>query len=471
MIPGQPLVLRTVYGFVRRRRRDLALRSWRWWLVWVAAVAVLAMIGAASYAAVQAQPAQPRRPAASAATPASPEHTKPATPMPTAPMPTSAGVTAPLAPALNKPALGSLGVAVADVATGRMLYAENATQLRLPASTAKLATAVGALVALGPADRIPTTTVLEAGTVTLVGGGDPTVSASKLARLARQTAAALRRRARTSVALAYDRSAYAGPATAPGWKPIYVGEGDIAPVRALEVDEGRLRPHGLPRYRHPARAATDAFAADLRADGINVSASLGRRPARSGARRLARVRSPRVDKLVERMLRHSDNTIAEALARQIAVHFGTPPTFAGGAAAVRTVLDRLDVDTSGLRLVDASGLSRRDRASASMLASLLRLATSADHPRLQAVVNGLPVAGRTGTLAGRFGQKPAKAAAGDVRAKTGTLAGVSALAGLTRDHDGRLLAFALLARRPGGADPAESALDDAAAALASCGCR
>ncbi|MDQ6873444.1 MAG: D-alanyl-D-alanine carboxypeptidase, partial [Actinomycetota bacterium] len=63
--------------------------------------------------------------------------------------------------------------------------------------------------------------------------------------------------------------------------------------------------------------------------------------------------------------------------------------------------------------------------------------------------------------------------AGRVRAKTGTLSGVSALAGVVRDTDGRLLVFAVLADRvpAGGTDGAEIALDRVAAALAGCGCR
>ncbi|MDP9116888.1 MAG: D-alanyl-D-alanine carboxypeptidase, partial [Actinomycetota bacterium] len=101
---------------------------------------------------------------------------------------------------------------------------------------------------------------------------------------------------------------------------------------------------------------------------------------------------------------------------------------------------------------------------------------------LHGLVTALPVAGWSGTLAGRYVGSSAgpgsalslASAAGDVRAKTGTLTAVSTLAGIVYDQDGRALVFALLADRvaPGSAATAsaESALDGVAAALATCGC-
>ena len=89
------------------------------------------------------------------------------------------------------------------------------------------------------------------------------------------------------------------------------------------------------------------------------------------------------------------------------------------------------------------------------------------------MLSGLPVAGFDGTLARRYRHRPVAAGRRAVRAKTGTLLGVSALAGLVRTADGRLLAFDLTADAVplGATRAAERALDRLAAALASCGCR
>ena len=126
---------------------------------------------------------------------------------------------------------------------------------------------------------------------------------------------------------------------------------------------------------------------------------------------------------------------------------------------------------AGIVLQDGSGLSRSNQVQPVALAALLGRA--ARDPRLRPLLTGLPVAGFDGTLTLRFLGPGAAPAAGEVRAKTGTLEGVSALAGLVRTASGRLLAFDLTAEGTlrAGTPGAEAALDDLAAVLASCGCR
>jgi D-alanyl-D-alanine carboxypeptidase/D-alanyl-D-alanine-endopeptidase (penicillin-binding protein 4) len=134
---------------------------------------------------------------------------------------------------------------------------------------------------------------------------------------------------------------------------------------------------------------------------------------------------------------------------------------------------------------DGSGLSGRDRVPAGVLSQVLlkavgspvgNPAASPAGSQLRPLLAGLPVAGWDGTLAEqrRFAGA-ASAAFGRVRAKTGSLTGVSALAGVLTDRDGRLLVFSFVADRVPGGDPdsaaARVALDQAVAAVAACGCR
>ncbi len=117
---------------------------------------------------------------------------------------------------------------------------------------------------------------------------------------------------------------------------------------------------------------------------------------------------------------------------------------------------------AGAAFHDGSGLDRDDRLTADLLTALLVKAGDPRRPGLRPVLTGLPVAGFTGTLSTRY----ADGASGLVRAKTGTLTGVNALAGTVVDRNGRLLAFAFLASNTADAAAAQSALDKAATALA-----
>jgi D-alanyl-D-alanine carboxypeptidase/D-alanyl-D-alanine-endopeptidase (penicillin-binding protein 4) len=138
---------------------------------------------------------------------------------------------------------------------------------------------------------------------------------------------------------------------------------------------------------------------------------------------------------------------------------------------VAASLAELGVDLSGYEVYDGSGLSRRSRVRITTLLEVLRVAASPSHPELRPVVTGLPVAGFTGSLELRFDQGDA-AGRGLVRAKTGTLTGVSGLAGLVTDAGGGTLVFAAVADRVAKVDTlgARDALDGLAAALAACRC-
>ena len=392
--------------------------------------------------------------------------------------PTSAGLQRALAAVLAAPGLGrGVVLSILVATTGEPVLERGATRAVIPASTVKIATAVAALTVL-PADRRLTTRVVAGprpGDVVLVGAGDPTLAGrypaggypavatlAGLARQVRATGTVVRR-------VLVDDSVYVGPRLGPGWKPGYVSGGDVAPVSALEVDGGRVGPRPL-----SARAADPALDAGRQLARLLGVVTVVRGSAVAGARQLGAVFSPTVAQLVQAMLTRSDNDLAETLGRQVALEVGQPASFAGEAAAMgqvlRPILTAAGLVADAIRLQDSSGLSVLNRVQPAALTRLLAL--SARGGRLAPVLFGLPVAGFDGTLEKRFRTAPTSAAAGQVWAKTGTLDGVSALAGLVRTRSGVLLAFDLTADGvPVGATlGAQRALDTVAAVLAGCGC-
>jgi D-alanyl-D-alanine carboxypeptidase/D-alanyl-D-alanine-endopeptidase (penicillin-binding protein 4) len=224
-----------------------------------------------------------------------------------------------------------------------------------------------------------------------------------------------------------------------------------------------VSPGSLARSGQPGIDAGSALADALGAPGATVV--LGEAP--PGAETLATVESAPIGRLVEQALSMSDNLLAEALARQVAIAMDRPATFEGGAQAVVQALADAGIDMTGVALSDGSGLSQDDRIPAGVLTAVVTGAADGSLPHASALLSGLPVAGYDGTL---FDRGDAGAAPGTVRAKTGTLLGVHALAGTVVTTEGRLLAFAVVADGSGDELAAEGALDDVAAALAGCGC-
>jgi D-alanyl-D-alanine carboxypeptidase/D-alanyl-D-alanine-endopeptidase (penicillin-binding protein 4) len=393
-----------------------------------------------------------------------------------APAPDPDVLAAQLAPLLGSSGLGTgVSAEIVDVATGAVLLDLDADDPATPASTTKLLTAVAALTTLDPSDTLETTVVAgaTAGEIVLVGGGDPTLSrtdpsqtypgAATVADLATQVVAALP--AGTPVTrVVVDSSLFAEPLTAGGWGPGDAPSTYAAPITATAVDGARVTPGSLARSGQPGIDAGSALADALGASGARVV--LGEAP--EGAPTLATVRSAPIARLVEQMLSQSDNVLAEAVARHVAIARGLPASFEGGAQAVTDAVAEAGVDVTGVTLSDGSGLSRNNRIPAGVLTAVLAGAADGSIQGASALLSGLPVAGYDGTLADRGA---AATAPGTVRAKTGTLLGVHALAGTAVTADGRLLAFAVVADGSSNEAAAEAALDEVAAVLAGCGCR
>jgi len=377
----------------------------------------------------------------------------------------------------------SVSVDVLDPLTGEHLLSSGADTARTPASTTKLLTGTAVLSAVGAQSTLTTSTVLDGRTLYLVGGGDVLLGSGEsdegevdghagLGTLAERTAQALTAAGVTGkVKVVLDDTLFEGPTTAVGWDASDVNIGYVAPVNALEISAGRLTDGDyVPRSADPAMAAAKTFADALADQGVRVAGSPTRGQAPDDASALAEVESATVGDQVEYALTHSDNTVAEALGRMVAITRGVEATFPGAGRAVLAQLREDGVAVKGTTLVDTSGLSPGNSIPVRVLTAVLATDIGEGMDDLRPVLTGMPIAGVSGTLADRFEADSQEPATGLVRAKTGTLSGVSSLAGILVDDDGRLLVFAVMADQVPSTTAARKALDAFATGLVGCGC-
>jgi D-alanyl-D-alanine carboxypeptidase/D-alanyl-D-alanine-endopeptidase (penicillin-binding protein 4) len=186
------------------------------------------------------------------------------------------------------------------------------------------------------------------------------------------------------------------------------------------------------------RDALIAKGIDVRGPPVDID-DIVDAPSLTGAP-LAAYRSPPLSTLAVTLMKLSQNLYAETLLKTIGVASGTP-TFEGGRAAVRSTLAPWGLPAGELIQVDGSGLSRYGYATAATLVGILTHVDRDDKLRGPYEAS-LPIAGRDGTLTGRLVGTRAE---GNVRAKTGTMSNVRALAGYVTSRDGDPIVFAILA--------------------------
>ncbi|MFD1720918.1 D-alanyl-D-alanine carboxypeptidase/D-alanyl-D-alanine-endopeptidase [Amnibacterium endophyticum] len=378
--------------------------------------------------------------------------------------------------------LASFQGRVMNARTGEVLFDRRGKKASRAASVMKVLTSAAALKVLGPDHRM-TTRVVEGsrkGEIVLVGGGDVTLSRTPAGTLTAYAGAphlsTLVKKTKKAWAKAHpdekitrivlDSSYFGGPAWQPTWKTKERTEGWMPKMTALMVDGDRDAPgsNGSRRSTDPVGRAGAAFAASF----PGASVSRGKAPA--GADVLGTVRSQPVSTLVQQTLIVSDNAIAEMLARVVAIESGTGNRFADEDAAVRAALRQYGIEPTGVRVVDGSGLSDDNRIPPSYLTKLFVKVLHREDG-LGPIRDGLPVAGRTGSLsyADRFAGAASKAD-GKVFAKTGWIDTGYTLAGIIRAKDGTPLTFAFYALNT-SSPSAKTALDTLAADVWSCGKR
>ena len=337
------------------------------------------------------------------------------------------------------------GATVVDLSTGQRLYERKGTIPRIPASVEKLYTTATALSRLGPEATLDTTVTGKGeldergvwrGDLYLKGFGDPSLGATGIAELVAQVRGAGIERvaghvygddsffdARRGVpASAYRISRYVGP------------------LSALSYGHTVDRVRGGFQSKPPVYAAA-RLATALRDAGVAVDEASHSGTAPADLTPIASVSSPPLAALAQMTNRPSDNFFAETLLKGLGARLADEGSTSAGAGVVEAELERFGIAP---RIVDGSGLSRRNRTTPRAVVTLL--AQMRTGPAASAFVSSLSVVGENGTLARRM---RGSAAQGHCRGKTGTLSNVSALAGYCRAADGRTLAFAFLMNRTG----------------------
>jgi D-alanyl-D-alanine carboxypeptidase/D-alanyl-D-alanine-endopeptidase (penicillin-binding protein 4) len=392
--------------------------------------------------------------------------------------PTPDRLAATLAPLVADPNLGALTGRITDAITGAQLWAQGADVPMQPASTNKVLTTAAALLALDRDARLATQVMAsgQPGVVVLKGGGDPTLSAApagqdtwyrdaaRISDLADQ----VRRSGIFVTTVQVDVGAFSGPTMAPGWDPADIDGGDIAPMEAVMLDGGRTQPVSVDSARSttPALDAGRALAVALKVDPAKVTVLPAGTPS---GQEIASVQSPPLIERLRQMMNESDNVMAESIGREVAAEQNRPQSFDGAVQAVLGQLDKAKIDTGNARLLDSSGLSVHDRLTAETLDGVVNAAAGTDQPKLRSLLDVLPIAGGSGTLSNRYlDTDGGRAAAGYLRAKTGSLTGTNALAGIVTDASGRVLTFAFISNNAG--PTGRTAIDALAAVLRSCGC-
>ena len=322
----------------------------------------------------------------------------------------------------------TVGLEVYDLTADSILYKVNEHQMLRPASTMKLLTAITAIDKLGGSYQFRTqlyyTGKVEDHTLTgdlyCVGGFDPRFNIDDMNAFVESIRCMGVDTIRGSIVA--DRSMKDADLLGEGW----CWDDDNPPLSPLTIGRNTQ--------------FVDRFIRQLVDDGVvlDVRVSDGTLPD-SAFHLCSRFHS--IDQILLRMMKQSDNFYAEAMFYQLAAHQGHRPARAKDAAAiVKRLISKVGLGHRPYRIADGSGLSLYHYLSADLEVRLLRYAYRNSTVYLH-LLPSLPVAGSDGTLRNRM---RGSFAADNVKAKTGTLEGVSALAGYCTAANDHRLCFSII---------------------------
>jgi len=375
--------------------------------------------------------------------------------------------------------LVGLHAQVLNPATNEVLFDVQGNVPAQTASVMKLLTATAALQVLGPNYRVQTKVYADLdnpGHIVIVGAGDPTLSrvragvqsvykdAPKLADLAVQINEWARSSPITNITLdsTYFEAEYWDTDNPDSERTI----GYQSIVTALQVDGDRANPTAQtsPRSLDPVNAAGIALKKAI--GRLAASATLTQDKAGENLLEIASVRSQPISKWIEHMLRVSDNTEAEFLARLVSKQLGYEGSRDWVEDALKEALSRAGLTTTELQLRDGSGSNEWNRVPATFINALLKKVLN-EEGDLEIIKRALPIAAETGSLANRF-QGENIDAAGKIFAKTGWTKSEYSLAGIIKAKDGTDLVFSIAAIGDVNAT-AKDAIDNLATGIYRCG--
>ena len=321
-----------------------------------------------------------------------------------------------------------LGLMVYDLTADSVLYTHNHRQTMRPASTMKLVTAIATIDRLGGSYQYRTTLYYTGrianhtltGDLYCVGGMDPRFNTDDLMAFVESVRSlgidTLRGR------IVADRSFKEEELLGEGW--------------CWDDDNPVLTPLLLNRKDN----LTERLAERLTDSGAVVEAQLATGMLPAGATRICQ-RTHSIEQVLHKMMKESDNLYAEATFFQLAAAEGQRPAKAkNGANAVKKLIQKVGLAPSSYRIADGSGLSLYNYVSPELMTRLLRYAWRNKNIS-DCLLPTLAIAGVDGTLQGRMKKTKAE---GNVHAKTGTLTGISSLAGYCTSPEGHELCFAII---------------------------
>jgi len=296
---------------------------------------------------------------------------------------------------LNSKYLGDPGVILIDKASGEVIYESGSTKARTPASVLKLTSAASIALTLD-ASTVFKTAIYKTekrGVFVIWGENDPWITSNARYRDANKRAYMPK----------LIKAAFASDKKLKKITLIYKGVNNSDIYYAKKALKRR------------ASVAYKPLSKKIEVESLITE-------------KLSEVESPPLSKMIRFALLYSDNVLSQRLAMLATGKNGYPLNRDGLNDMVHEKLNSLNVDTTGMFLVDGSGLGGSNRISAVTVSQLLLKIRS--EPQLNVVYDALPVGGESGTLIGRY-HTTAPQAVGIVKAKTGSTRHTVSLAGYT----------------------------------------